>query len=235
MADINSKPTRQESRATAAATASGSPGRSPRGRPAKSSSAARSSPVEREQVDAKTDGLPNELVKFVELLFFAYRDFTGDADELLADLGYGRAHHRVIHFVARHPGLRVADLLNILRITKQSLARVLKQLIDEGYIEQCPGETDRRERHLYLTDKGLNFAENLTEHQCARVGKALDTIGFAGRQDIEKFLVAMISDTEQAAVLTLLDQASPATGTARSQRIKGTKRGDDSAMGDNVD
>lgn len=148
-----------------------------------------------------------DLVKFVELLFFAYRDFTGDADELLADLGYGRAHHRVIHFVARHPGLRVADLLDILRITKQSLARVLKQLIDEGFVRQRSGETDRRERHLYLTQKGRNFAEKLTRLQCARVGKALNTVGPVGNDLVEQFLTAMISDHDQAAVAALFEKA----------------------------
>lgn len=148
---------------------------------------------------------PDEQVKFVELLFFAYRDFTGDADELLADLGYGRAHHRVIHFVARHPGLRVADLLDILRITKQSLARVLKQLIDEGFVSQKSGQADRRVRHLYLTEKGLNFAEKLSQLQCARVGNALEQVGPAGKDVIEDFLVAMISD--QAAVMALFEKA----------------------------
>ena len=159
-------------------------------------------------VDTRGQALPTgDLVKFVELLFFAYRDFTGDADELLADLGYGRAHHRVIHFVARHPGLRVADLLDILRITKQSLARVLKQLIDEGFVTQRSGETDRRERHLYLTQKGQNFAEKLTKLQCARVGNALATVGPIGRDLVEDFLFAMISDHDQAAVSSLFEKA----------------------------
>ncbi|MFY0615038.1 MAG: MarR family transcriptional regulator [Hyphomicrobiaceae bacterium] len=159
----------------------------------------------REPAEAPSSG---DLVKFVELLFFAYRDFTGDADELLADLGYGRAHHRVIHFVGRHPGLRVADLLDILRITKQSLARVLKQLIDEGFVTQRSGETDRRERHLFLTQKGQNFAEKLTKLQCARVGNALETVGPVGRDLVEDFLVAMISDHDQAAVSALFEKAT---------------------------
>ncbi|MDB5621030.1 helix-turn-helix domain-containing protein, partial [Tardiphaga sp.] len=75
----------------------------------------------------------------IELLFFAYRDFVGDADHVLEEFGFGRAHHRVIHFVHRYPGLKVADLLDVLRITKQSLGRVLKQLLDEGYIVQKAG------------------------------------------------------------------------------------------------
>lgn len=165
-------------------------------------------------VDADPAGLTNarpaqssDLVKYVELLFFAYRDFTGDADELLAGLGYGRAHHRVIHFVGRHPGLRVADLLDILRITKQSLARVLKQLIDEGFVTQQAGKVDRRERHLLLTQKGRNFADKLTRLQCARVDKALQQVGPGGRAFVEDFLVAMISDHDQAAVAALFEKA----------------------------
>src|SRR5262245_61055931 len=99
-----------------------------------------------------------QLLTFVELLFFAYRDFTGEADAVLAEFGLGRAHHRVLHFVNRHPGLRVADLLEILKITKQSLARVLKQLVDEGWIVQKAGEQDRRQRRLHATERGHALA-----------------------------------------------------------------------------
>jgi len=89
----------------------------------------------------------------IELLFFAYRDFVGDADHELEVFGFGRAHHRVLHFVHRYPGLKVADLLDVLRITKQSLGRVLKQLLDEGYIVQKIGNNDRRQRLLFATPK----------------------------------------------------------------------------------
>src|SRR5438477_2091987 len=94
----------------------------------------------------------------IELLFFAYRDFVGDPDAVLAKFGFGRAHHRVLHFVNRNPGMKVAALLDILKITKQSLGRVLKQLIDQGYIEQREGERDRRQRLLYATPKGAELA-----------------------------------------------------------------------------
>ena len=97
----------------------------------------------------------------IELLFFAYRDFVGDADEVLARLGFGRAHHRVLHFVNRNLGMKVAELLGILKITKQSLGRVLKQLIDEGYVEQKEGATDRRQRLLFVTAKGESLALKL--------------------------------------------------------------------------
>ena len=90
----------------------------------------------------------------IELLFFAYRDFVGDADRLLMRYNFGRAHHRVLYFVDRRPGLTVAELLDLLKITKQSLVRVLKDLLDQNYIEQRPGLLDRRQRLMYPTDKG---------------------------------------------------------------------------------
>ena len=96
----------------------------------------------------------------IELLFFAYRDFVGDADNELEAFGFGRAHHRVLHFVHRYPGLKVADLLDVLRITKQSLGRVLKQLLDEGYIVQRTGNNDRRQRLLFATPKGEALVES---------------------------------------------------------------------------
>src|SRR5437764_15476178 len=89
----------------------------------------------------------------IELLFFAYRDFVGDPDEVLAKFGFGRAHHRVLHFVNRHPGIKVADLLELLRITKQSLGRVLRELVQQGYVVQKAGENDRRQRLLHVTPK----------------------------------------------------------------------------------
>ncbi|MGC1826844.1 MAG: MarR family transcriptional regulator, partial [Pseudolabrys sp.] len=101
----------------------------------------------------------------IELLFFAYRDFVGDPDEVLLKLGFGRAHHRVLHFVNRNPGIKVADLLEILNITKQSLGRVLKQLVDQGYVSQKEGAQDRRQRLLYVTPKGETLALKLANLQ----------------------------------------------------------------------
>jgi hypothetical protein len=91
----------------------------------------------------------------IELLFFAYRDFVGDPDEVLSKLTFGRAHHRVLHFVYRNPGMKVADLLDILNITKQSLGRVLKQLVDQGYVIQKEGAQDRRQRLRQIWDSYL--------------------------------------------------------------------------------
>jgi len=146
----------------------------------------------------------SELVRHVELLFFAYRDFTGDPDAVLAQYGFGRAHHRVLHFVHRNPGLRVANLLEILKITKQSLARVLKQLIGEGFITQKAGAEDRRERLLYATLKGARLAERLTLLQVKRVEAALEAAGPSAEEATRKFLLAMISEDDRAQVEALV-------------------------------
>ena len=151
------------------------------------------------------------LVTFVELLFFAYRDFTGEADAVLAELGFGRAHHRVLHFVNRNPGLRVADLLGILKITKQSLARVLKQLVDQGYIVQAAGEQDRRERRLALTQKGMELAGRLVALQAARIAEALKTAGVDADISTRQFLFAMIGGSERDQVAALIRDPALAT------------------------
>ena len=111
----------------------------------------------------------------IELLFFAYRDFVGDPDRILSAYGFGRAHHRVLHFVDRYPGLTIAELLDILRITKQSLNRVLKDLIGQGYVTQRPGESDRRQRLLSCTESGAALAADLTRVQARRLARAMGT------------------------------------------------------------
>ncbi|RMF04231.1 MAG: MarR family transcriptional regulator [Alphaproteobacteria bacterium] len=152
------------------------------------------------------------LMELVELLFFAYRDFTAEPDAILAEFGFGRAHHRVLHFVNRHPGLRVADLLVILKITKQSLGRVLKQLVDEGYIEQRAGQTDRRERLLYPTARGAELAARLAQPQLARIADSLENCGDAGVDSVRSFLYGMISEADRSDVADLLAQVRRAPG-----------------------
>ncbi len=120
-----------------------------------------------------------QAVSLVELLFFAYRDFVADPDHMLEEFGFGRAHHRVLHFVGRDPGLTVAALLDILKITKQSLARVLKELIDKGYVFQKEGASDRRQRLLYLTADGEKLRGRLMRPQIARFERAFQETGFA--------------------------------------------------------
>jgi DNA-binding MarR family transcriptional regulator len=146
----------------------------------------------------------------IELLFFAYRDFVGDADAVLAEFGFGRAHHRVLHFINRNPGMKVAELLDILKITKQSLGRVLKQLLDEGYVEQREGASDRRQRLLYVTAKGDGLASRLAGLQAARIGRALAVIGVAERDTVRRFLIAMLDADERDGVLRLIEGASGA-------------------------
>lgn len=137
----------------------------------------------------------------IELLFFAYRDFVGDADDELEVFGFGRAHHRVLHFVHRYPGLKVADLLDVLRITKQSLGRVLKQLLDENYIVQKTGNSDRRQRLLYATAKGEALVGKLAGLQTDRINRALRDIGPEGAETVRRFLRAMIDRDDPDKVL----------------------------------
>lgn len=143
----------------------------------------------------------------IELLFFAYRDFIGDADEVLARLDFGRAHHRVLHFVNRHPGIRVADLLDVLKITKQSLGRVLRELVDNGYIVQRAGPADRRQRLLFVTPKGEALALELALLQTRRFARALNECGGDAREAARKFLVAMIEPSRRADVEALIARA----------------------------
>src|ERR1700754_4152333 len=137
----------------------------------------------------------------IELLFFAYRDFVGDADNELEAFGFGRAHHRVMHFVYRYPGLKVADLLDVLRITKQSLGRVLKQLLDEGYIVQRTGNNDRRQRLLFATAKGEALVAKLAGLQTDRIHRAVADIGPSGADTVRQFLRAMIDRDDPDKVL----------------------------------
>jgi DNA-binding MarR family transcriptional regulator len=147
----------------------------------------------------------------IELLFFAYRDFVGDADHVLEEFGFGRAHHRVIHFVHRYPGLKVADLLDVLRITKQSLGRVLKQLLDEGYIVQKAGAKDRRERLLFATAKGEALVAKLAGLQTDRITRAMGELDAAGTDTVRQFLRGMIDRDDPDKVLEAIFGTGSAT------------------------
>jgi DNA-binding MarR family transcriptional regulator len=151
----------------------------------------------------------------IELLFFAYRDFVGDADHELEAFGFGRAHHRVLHFVHRYPGLKVADLLDVLRITKQSLGRVLKQLLDEGYIVQKAGNNDRRQRLLFATPKGEALVAKLAGLQTERLNRALRGIEPEGLEVIRQFLRAMIDRDDPDKVLQAIFGVSPSNAKAK--------------------
>jgi DNA-binding MarR family transcriptional regulator len=151
----------------------------------------------------------------IELLFFAYRDFVGDPDQVLDRLGFGRAHHRVLHFVNRNPGMKVAELLDVLKITKQSLGRVLKQLIDEGYVVQKEGADDRRQRLLYVSPTGEALAMKLAGLQTERIGRVLDELGSGARETARRFLAGMIGAEDRERVLRLIARADHVRSNGR--------------------
>ena len=126
-------------------------------------------------IDTDAENHEEALRQAIELLFYAYRDFTAEPDAILAEYGFGRAHHRVIYFVGRNPGMTVSQLLDILNITKQSLARVLRQLVNEGFIEQRQDEGDGRRRLLFLCPKGRKLESLLTTRQGRRIESAYGT------------------------------------------------------------
>ena len=170
-------------------------------------------PVEQAAAEAADRPSREELVACAELLFFAYREFTAGPDAILEEYGFGRAHHRVLHFVHRHPGLRVADLLDVLKITKQSLGRVLKQLIDKGYIAQRAGSVDRRERLLYPTVSGRALTKRLAAPQLVRLAEALKAAGPGADIIVRHFLQAMINAEERPKVSSIMSSSpAPAEG-----------------------
>src|SRR5215469_5787639 len=138
----------------------------------------------------------DEVRQGIELLYFAYRDFTAEPDTILAQYDFGRAHHRVIHFVGRHPQMTVGELLGILRITKQSLSRVLGQLVRQGFIIQRPGARDRRQRLLDLTSKGRELERQLSEPQRVRVANAYRQAGARAVEGFRKVLLGIIADED---------------------------------------
>ena len=138
-----------------------------------------------------------QLREAMELLFYAYRDFTAEPDVAMSKHAFGRAHHRVIYFVGRNPGMTVSDLLGILRITKQSLSRVLGQLVRQGFIIQKPGSTDRRQRLLSLTDKGAELERKLTEEQRALIARAYRSAGADAVEGFRKVLLGMIEEADR--------------------------------------
>ena len=143
----------------------------------------------------------------IELLFFAYRDFVSDPDAVLEQLGFGRAHHRVVHFVGRYPGMTVAQLLDILRITKQSLGRVLKDLIDKGYVFQKEGETDRRQRLLHLTKAGEELRQQLMAPQISRIRRAVSETAGNGKSSMRDILYHLVSPENREGVKDWIDGA----------------------------
>lgn len=173
-----------------------------------------------DQADKTTDGLAKSLGGYdeeflrqsIELLFFAYRDFTGEADAVLAEIGFGRAHHRAIYFIGRNPRISVSDLLDILKITKQSLSRVLNPLIGEAYVVQETDRADRRRRLLELSEKGIALDRKLTARQCRRITQAFEAVGAEGVDGFNAILRQIIDPDDRHRVGRPAKTAAGETG-----------------------
>ena len=174
-------------------------------------SAQETGPEPRRQPEGETLS-EQETVALIELMFFAYRDFVSDPDEILGQFGFGRAHHRVLHFVGRDPGMTVQQLLDILQITKQSLGRVLKELIDKGYVFQKEGESDRRQRLLYLTDAGEELRQRLLGPQMNRIRRAVSQSEGDAAELYRKVLYHMVSPANREAVSAWIGRAGSIGG-----------------------
>ena len=151
-----------------------------------------------------------ELRRGIELMFFSYRDFTGEADAILAEQDMGRAHHRAIYFIGRHPGITVSDLLGILNITKQSLSRVLSGLMKNGFVSQKIGVTDRRQRLLYLTETGVELEARLTTLQGRRFAAAYRE---AGAEAVDGFQQVLRGLMDQDTLDQMKPQVPPVADT----------------------
>jgi len=153
-------------------------------------------------VDVKSRSYPlflreEELRQGIEMMFYAYRDFTAEPDAILADYKMGRAHHRALYFIGRNPDIPVSELLGILRITKQSLSRVLGELVRQGFVQQRPGRIDRRQRLLSLTEKGWELEGRLTENQRIRFARAYREAGAEAVEGFRSVLVGLINDDDR--------------------------------------
>lgn len=150
-----------------------------------------------------------ELRQGIELLFHAYRNFTAEPDAMLARIGLGRAHHRAIYFIGRNPGIIVTELLGILRITKQSLSRVLGELVDKGYVEQRQGVRDRRQRNLHLTEAGIELERQLTENQRRRIARAYRLAGADAVEGFRSVLLGIINEQDREKLTPAIARPSP--------------------------
>ena len=146
-----------------------------------------------------------QLRKGIEAMFFAYRGFTSDPDRILADLAYGRAHHRATHFIHRSPGTTVNNLLAILGVTKQSLNRVLRALVEDGLVRSEVGKRDKRERHLFLTGAGEDLERKLSDAQRDRMRAAYRSAGPDAVAGFRQVLEAMMDDESAKRYTALKD------------------------------
>lgn len=158
----------------------------------------------------RAEGFPqdDQLRRGIEAMFFAYRAFTADPDQILAEMDYGRAHHRALHFIGRRPGMTVSALLGVLGITKQSLNRVLRRLVADGLVAMRVGPQDRRERLLVLTDSGAALEARLSDVQRARMRAAYALAGPEAVAGFHQVLEAMM-DPDGRTRFTALREATP--------------------------
>ncbi len=160
-------------------------------------------------VDLKSGANPlflreEELRRGIEMMFYAYREFTSEPDRILAEIGFGRAHHRAIYFIGRYPEITVSELLGILRITKQSLSRVLSQLLDEGYVVQARGRRDQRQRLLQLTERGRDLEKRLSDTQRARFAAAYKAAGAEAVAGFRAVLAGIMDPADLSRVESLM-------------------------------
>jgi DNA-binding MarR family transcriptional regulator len=152
----------------------------------------------------------------IELLFYAYRDFTAEPDRMLDEIGFGRAHHRAIYFVGRYPGINVGELLAILRITKQSLSRVLGELVRKGYVLQRQGAVDRRQRRLELTEQGAALERKLSENQRRRIAAAYRAAGPTAVEGFRRVMLGLIDERDRRKVAAEPAKAPPSAASRRA-------------------
>jgi DNA-binding MarR family transcriptional regulator len=152
----------------------------------------------------------------IELLFYAYRDFTAEPDRMLDEIGFGRAHHRAIYFVGRYPGINVGELLAILRITKQSLSRVLGELVRKGYVLQRQGAVDRRQRRLELTEQGAALERKLSENQRRRIAAAYRAAGPAAVEGFRRVMLGLIDERDRRKVAAEPAKTPPSAASRRA-------------------
>lgn len=149
-----------------------------------------------------------QLRQGIEAMFFAYRGFTADPDRILAGLAYGRAHHRAIHFINRAPGTTVNNLLILLGVTKQSLNRVLRTLVEDGLVQSKVGKSDKRERHLYLTEAGETLERKLSDAQRARMRAAYRSAGPQAVAGFRQVLESMMDNDLRRRYQALKDSST---------------------------
>src|SRR5215470_15553670 len=160
-----------------------------------------------------------ELRQGIELMFYAYRDFTFESDQQLKRYQLGRAHHRALYFIGRHPGQTVGHLLSILKVTKQSISRVLKDLLEQEYVEQKSGPRDRRERRLWLTEKGVKLEKELTDRQSQRFARAYRETGADAVEGFRKVLLGLLDPLKSFLSRNGLRVSTAANAEAARQQL----------------